>query len=173
MILTKTKTNGSVLQLYLFLTWMSNKWQKKVFGWCSLRWTNMTDYILASISKDFNPEIALTLTVINNMSIQEDTVPDDCRHANLTAIYIVSSCIDILLMTVKISCCKLLEHAIVSNTVKHIEKRLLTWIQDQAELWDSDPYSLPWMAASIDKKTQTDKVILDFSKALTVYLTSV
>ena len=45
------------------------------------------DSIPARILNDFATEIAPILTVIYNMSLQEGTVPDDWRHANVTAIY--------------------------------------------------------------------------------------
>ena len=67
-------------------------------------------------------------------------------------------------------CCKLLEHAIVSNMVKHLEKHdILNDCQHgfrakrSCELQILTLYHE--MAASLDKKTQTDMVILDFSKA--------
>ena len=45
------------------------------------------DSIPARILNDFATEIVPIFTVIYNKSLQEGTVPDDWRHANVTAIY--------------------------------------------------------------------------------------
>ena len=67
-------------------------------------------------------------------------------------------------------CCKLLEHVIVSNMVKHLEKHdILNDCQHGFRAKRSCETQIlrlyHELAASLDKKTQTDIVILDFSKA--------
>ena len=67
-------------------------------------------------------------------------------------------------------CCKLLEHVIVSNMVKHLEKHdILNDCQHGFRAKRSCETQIPTLyhelTASLDKKTQTDMVTLDFSKA--------
>ena len=132
------------------------------------------DSIPARILNDFAIEIAPIPTVIYNKSLQEGTVPDDWRHANVTAINKKGARHDAAnYRPVSLSslCCKLLEHAIVSNTVKHLEKHdILNDCQHGFRAKRSCETSqiltlYHELASSLDKKTQTDMVILDFSKA--------
>ena len=131
------------------------------------------DSIPARILNDFATEIAPILTVIYNKSLQEGTVPDDWRHANVTAIYKNGARHDAANyrpVSLTSLCCKLLEHVIVSNMVKHLEKHdILNDCQHGFRAKRSCEIQIPTLyhelAASLDKKTQTDMVILDFSKA--------
>ena len=83
------------------------------------------DSIPAPILNAFVTEIAPILTVIYNKSLQEGTLPDDWRHANVTAINKKGARHDAANyrpVSLTSLCCKLLEHVIVSNMVKHLER---------------------------------------------------
>jgi len=67
-------------------------------------------------------------------------------------------------------CCKLLDHIIVSQTMKHLERhKILHDCQHDFRAKRSCETQLLTLAheliESLDKRTQTDMIILDFSKA--------
>ena len=83
------------------------------------------DSIPARILKDCASELAPILTIIFNKSLQEGKVPEDWRHANVTAIYKKGTRHDAANyrpVSLTSLCCKLLEHVIVSKTVNHLER---------------------------------------------------
>ena len=97
----------------------------------------------------------------------------DCRHVNVTAIFKKGTRHDaanyrpVSLTSLR---CKLLEHVIVSKTVKHMERHtILNDCQHGFRAKRSCETQILTLyhelAASLDKKIQTDMIILDFSKA--------
>ena len=99
-------------------------------------------------------------------------MPEEWRHANVTAIYKKDARHDAANyrpVSLTSMCCKLLEHVIVSNTVKHLEKHnVLNGCQHGFRAKRScEPQILTLyheLASSLDRKIQTVMVILDFSK---------
>ena len=73
-------------------------------------------------------------------------------------------------MTLTSLCCKLLEHVIVSETVKHLESHIIFndcqhGFRSNRSCESQIVTLYHELAASLDKKIQTDMVILHFSKA--------
>ena len=60
---------------------------KKLLHRTSPRKATGPDYIPARVMKDCASELAPILTIIFNKSLQEGTVPNDWRHANVMAIF--------------------------------------------------------------------------------------
>ena len=131
------------------------------------------DNIPARILKDCASELAPILTIIFNKSLQEGTVSEDWRHANVTAIYKKGTRHDAANyrpVSLTSLCCKLLEHVIVSKTVKHLERcNNLNDCQHGFRAKRSCETQILTLyhelASSLDKNVQTDMIILDFSKA--------
>ena len=100
-------------------------------------------------------------------------MPEDWRHANVTAIYKKGTRHDAANYrpeSLTSLCCKLLEHVIVSKTVKHLERyNILNDCQHGFRANRSCETQILTLyhelASSLDKKVQTDMIILDFSKA--------
>ena len=131
------------------------------------------DMIPARILKDLAEELAPFLTEIFQRSLADGEVPMDWRSANVTAIFKkgdrfkASNYRPVSLTSL---CCKLQEHIIVSNTMKHLEHhKILTDCQHGFRARRSCETQLVTLchelADSLDKNKQTDMVILDFSKA--------
>ena len=129
--------------------------------------------IPARILKDCASELAPILTIIFNKSLQEGKVPEDSRHANVTAFYKKGTRHDATnYRPVSFSslCCKLLQHVIVSKTVNHLERyNILDDCQHGFRAKRSCETQILTLyhelVPSLDKKIQTDMIILDFSKA--------
>jgi len=106
--------------------------------------------------------------MIFKTSLKEGTVPDDWTQANVTAIYKKGSSQDPAnhrLVSLTSLCCKLLDHIIVSQTMKHLERhKILHDCQHGFRAMRSCETQLLTLAheliESLDKRTQTD-----FSKA--------
>ena len=131
------------------------------------------DNLSACFLKECAIEIAPILAVSFNKSLSQGIVPEDWRHANVTAIFKKGARQDpanyrpVLLTSM---CCKLLEHCIVSHTLKHLETHnILTDCQHGFRARRSCETQittlLQELSSSLDKGTQTDMIILDFSKA--------
>ena len=129
--------------------------------------------IPARMLKDYAAELAPILTLIVNTSLQEGTVPEDWRHANVTAVYKKGARHDVSNyrpVSLTSLCCKLLEHVIVSNTVKHHKKHnILNDCQHGFRAKRSCEIEILTLyhelASSLDRDIQTDMINLDFSKA--------
>ncbi|MCG7866607.1 MAG: reverse transcriptase family protein, partial [Candidatus Thiodiazotropha taylori] len=131
------------------------------------------DSIPARILKELADELAPLLTAIFNKCLEEGEVPEDWRRANVTAIfkkgekYEPSNYRPVSLTSL---CCKLQEHILVSNIMDHLDKHtILTDCQHGFRSRRSCETQLIGLThdlgLSLDKKKQTDLVILDFSKA--------
>ena len=131
------------------------------------------DNIPARILKECASELAPILTTIFNRSLHEGKVPEDWRHANVTAIFKKGTRHDAANyrpVSLTSLCCKLLEHVIVSKTMQHLDRyHILSDCQHGFRAKRSCETQILTLyhelAASLDKKIQTDMIILDFSKA--------
>ena len=129
------------------------------------------DSIPACILKDCASELAPILTIIFSKSLQEGKVSEDWRHANVTAIYKKGTRHDAANyrpVSLTSLCWKLLEHVIISKTVNHLERYNILddpgfRVKRSCETQILTLYHE--LAASLDKKIQTDMIILDFGKA--------
>ena len=100
-------------------------------------------------------------------------MPEDWRHANVTAIFKKGTRHDAANyrpVSLTSLCCKLLEHVIVSKTAMHLERHnILNDCQHGFRAKRScETQTLTLyheLAASLDKKIKTDMIIFDFSKA--------
>ena len=112
---------------------------------------------------DCASELALILTIIFNRSLQEGSVPKDWHRADITAIFKKGTCHDAANykpVSLTSLCCKLLEHVIVSNTVKHLERHKI--LNDSQHSFRAKrscdtyiPYNMNWLQhwTSIPKLT--------------------
>ncbi len=121
-------------------------------------------------------EIAPVLSFIFQQSIDTGELPDDWRKANISPIYKKGDTTDpanyrpISLTSV---CCKLLEHIIDSQLMKHLDKfSILTDEQHAFRRARSTESQLILtthdLAKNLDDRITTDLAILDFSKAFDV-----
>ena len=137
------------------------------------RKTTGPDSIPARILKDCATEVAPIITIIFNKSLQEGKVPEDWRHATVTAIYkkgIRHDAANFRPVSLTSLCCKLLEHVIVSKTVNNLERyNILDDCQHgfrAKRCCETQILTLCLeLAASLDKKIQNDMIILDFTQA--------
>ena len=131
------------------------------------------DLIPSQILKEGASEIGEILQAIFQQSIITGSVPYDWRTANISAIYkkgdksIASNYRPVSLTSVT---CKLLEHIIFTNIMKHLqEHNILVHFQHGFRAGHSCESQLVTtvddLAKTIDVKGQSDLLILDFSKA--------
>ena len=131
------------------------------------------DMIPARILKEFADEISSSLTAIFQKSLDSGIVPDDWRSANVSAIFKkgdrfkASNYRPVSLTSL---CCKVQEHIITSNILKHLEEHdILTDCQHGFRARRSCETQLVTLvhelAEATDRGRQTDMIILDFSKA--------
>ena len=127
----------------------------------------------ARILKELADEISPSLTAIGQKSLDSGTVPDDWRSANVSAIFKkgysfkASNYRPVSLTSL---CCKVQEHVITSNILKHLEEHdILTDCQHGFRSRRSCETQLVTLvhelAESTNRGRQTDMIILDFSKA--------
>ena len=131
------------------------------------------DGISSKILKLAAEELAPALTVIFNTSLRTGIVPADWLTANISPIFkkgdkaTASNYRPVSLTSV---CCKLLEHIIHSNIMKHLDQqKILTENQHGFRAQHSCETQLIQtihdLGKSLDTRSQTDMVIMDFSKA--------
>ena len=83
-----------------------------------------SDVIPARILKEYEHEFSPHLTSFYNIFLSRGEVPSDWRQANVIPVfkkgekYIASNYTSVSLTCI---CCKVLEHIVVSNMVKHLE----------------------------------------------------
>jgi hypothetical protein len=101
------------------------------------------DEISARLLKEFATEFGSVLTDIFNKSIKQCEVPKDWKQANVIPVFkkgekcLTSNYRPVSLLTC--ICCKILEHIVVSNILKHLDEQNIlvdcqTWIRGKAEL---------------------------------------
>ena len=131
------------------------------------------DMISARILKDLAVELAPLLTAIYQKSFDCGEVPEDWRSANITPVFKKGDrfkASNYRPVSLTSPCCKIQEHIITSNILKHLEDNsILTdcqhgfWARRSCE---TQLLTLVHeLADSIDRGKQMDLVILDFSKA--------
>ena len=131
------------------------------------------DQIPARILKQFATEFAPHLTTIFNVSLSKGDVPEDWRHANVIPIfkkgdkYLASNYRPVSLTCI---CCKLLEHIVVTNILKHLDHyNILVDCQHGFRSKRSCETQLLTLSHellnNLHSGVQTDMIILDFSKA--------
>ena len=131
------------------------------------------DMIPARLLKECSKDLVPILTTIFNKSLQTGRVPNDWKKANVSAIFKKGQRYDpanYRPVSLTCLCCKLLEHVVVSNIRKHVDKeKILTDCQHGFRARSSCETQLVTLVhdltSAMDRETQTDMVILDFSKA--------
>ena len=131
------------------------------------------DGIPPRVLKELSSELAPILSMIFRYSLQSGQVPTDWRHALVTPIYKKGEHYDpINYRPVSLTSipCKLLEHVIVSNLMKHFEDNdLLSKRQHGFRRGRSCETQLlefvEEVTHGLDKGIPTDVVIMDFAKA--------
>jgi hypothetical protein len=125
------------------------------------------------VLKECADELSPYLTLIFKKSLVESNVPDDWKHANVTAIFKKgdrTTAANYRLVSLTSLCCKLQEHVIASNIMRHLSQyNILTDCQHGFRSRRSCETQLLTLthelASSLDRSVQTDMIILDFSKA--------
>ena len=131
------------------------------------------DGISPRVLKEFASEIAPILTIIFQTSLDSGIIPNDWKHANISPIYKkgertkASNYRPVSLTSVS---CKLCEHIVHSHIMSFLDKhKILTTSQHGFRSGHSCETQLIQtihdFTSSLDNKTQTDVVIMDFSKA--------
>ena len=131
------------------------------------------DMLPARVLKLFAEELAPALTVIFNGCLSQGEVPYIWKRANVSAIFkkgdraVASNYRPVSLTCI---CCKLLEHIIVSNMMRHLEGYdILTDCQHGFRPRRSCETQLLTLvhevSSALDRGRQHDLAILDFSKA--------
>ena len=130
------------------------------------------DMLPPRILKECCEELSPILTIIFNKSLQTGTVSDDWKAANNSAVFKKGQRYDpanYRPVSLTCLCCKILEHIIVSNVMKHVDYyKILSDCQHgfRARSCETQPVTLCHdLSSSLDKGIQTDIVVLDFSKA--------
>ena len=136
------------------------------------------DLLQTRILKDLADEIAPLLTTVFQVSFRDGQVPKDWKTANVSAIFkkgdkFKASNYCPLVITLTSLCCKIQEHIITSNILKHLEEHnIQTDCQHGFRARRSCETHLLTLAqeliSGLDKTHQhddADLIILDFSKA--------
>ena len=131
------------------------------------------DMIPARLLKECAEDLAPILTIIFSKSLQTGIVPDDWKTANVSAVFKKGQRYDpanYRPVSLTCLCCKMLEHIIVSNVMKHVDSnKILTDCQHGFRARRSCETQLVTLlhdlASTLDQKIQMDMVVLDFSKA--------
>ena len=131
------------------------------------------DDISPRIFKELSHELAPILSVIFQASLDSGQLPEDWRNANVSPIYKkgdrtrAENYRPVSLTSV---CCKVLEHVVHSHVMKHFDcYKVLTKYQHGFRKGHSTEsqliQTLHDFTNSFDQRTQTDVIIMDFSKA--------
>ena len=131
------------------------------------------DNIPTRFLKDYATELAPCLTLIFSASLQQGKIPTDWKQANVTPLFkkgdktSASNYRPISLTSV---CCKLMEHVIHSQVMKHLDQhKLLSDSQHGFRKRRSCETQLiitiQDIAAALEDGEQIDAILLDFSKA--------
>ena len=131
------------------------------------------DTIPTKFLKEFASELSPALTLIFQASLQQGRVPKDWKQANVTPIFkkgdrsLPGNYRPISLTSV---CCKILEHVIHSQVMKHLERHNI--LSDQQHGFRKRRscdtqllLTLQDLSQALENNEQIDAVLLDFSKA--------
>ena len=146
---------------------------KKLLQKANPRKASGPDMIPARFLKECAEDLAPILVIIFSKSLQTGTVPDDWKTANVSAVFKKGQRYDpanYRPVSLTCLCCKMLEHIIVSNVMKHVDANtILTDCQHGFRARRSCETQLVTLlhdlASTLDMGTQMDMVVLDFSKA--------
>ena len=149
---------------------------EKLLGELKIHKATGPDGVPSRILQECAHEIAPALSIIFQLSLSTGFLPDPWRQANISPIFkkgdrtkpsnyrpVSLTCI----------CCKILEHILHSNIMSHLDSHnILTDRQHGFRTQHSCNTQLIQtihdFAQSLDKRKQTDVIIMDFSKAFDV-----
>ena len=131
------------------------------------------DNINSRVMKDLKDQVAPILTKIYTKSIETGTIPKDWKHANVAPAfkkgerYKAKNYRPISLTCI---CCKLMEHIITSNIMKHLDSNNILYDLQHGfrKARSCESQLLPFIQelnVSNNKNIQTDLIIMDFAKA--------
>ena len=146
---------------------------RKLLKTCNPIKASGPDCIPARILRECADEMAPILTAIFTRSIETGMVPEDWRQANISPVFKKGQryeAANYRPVTLRSLSCKLIEHVIVNNVMKHLDThQILTDCQHGFRMRRSCETQLVTLIhellSALDEGTQTDMVILDFSKA--------
>jgi len=131
------------------------------------------DNIPTRFLKEFAAELAPCLTLIFKASLKQGKVPSEWKQANVTALFKKgdrTSAANYRPISLTSVCCKLMEHVIHSQIMRHLDRHSL--LTDQQHGFRKRRscetqliLTLQDLAAGIEEGEQIDAVLLDFSKA--------
>ena len=160
---------------------VNEKGVRKLFQKSNPQKVSGPDMIPARLLRECAGDLAPILALIFNKSLQSGTVPDDWKTANVSAVFKKGQRYDpanYRPVSLTCLCCKMLEHIIVGNVMKHADtNNILTDCQHGFRArWSCETQLVTLLrdlASTLDKGTQTDMVVLDCSKAFDRVLTVV
>ena len=131
------------------------------------------DQVPARLLKELADELAPLLTIVFKKCLKYGETPHIWLSANVTAIFKKGDrfkASNYRPVSLTCLCCKVLEHIVVSNVMKHLDQqKLLTDCQHGFRARRSCETQLisliHELASSLDRKKQHDIAVLDFSKA--------
>ena len=131
------------------------------------------DQLPARILKECAHELAPLLTSFFNKTLQDGCLPDDWKKANVSAVFKKGdrhAAANYRPVSLTSICCKIQEHVITSSIMKHLSQHsILTDGQHGFRAKRSCETQLVTLihelAANLEAGSQTDLIILDFSKA--------
>ena len=131
------------------------------------------DKIKTEVLKECNDPIAQILTIIFQKSLSTGTIPKDWKHAIVCPAYKKGdkhNPINYRPISLTCICCKIIEHIVSSNIMKHLElNNILYDLQHgfrPARSCETQLVSfLHELSKSNDERIQTDIIIMDFAKA--------
>ena len=129
--------------------------------------------IPAGLLKECTEDLAPILAIIFNKLLQTGTVQEVWKTANVSAVFKKGQQYDpgnYRPVSLTCLCCKMLEHTMVSNVMKHVDKySILSDCQHGFHARRSCKTQLVTLqhdlASTLDKGVGSDMVVLDFSKA--------
>ena len=160
------------LWIYAYDTAITDTGIQKLFSNLKTNKACGPDEIHAMVLKELSNIISPYMSLLFQSSLDNETVPRDWRSANVTPLlkkgerYRAENYRPVSLTCI---CCKVLEHVVVSNVMKHLEtNHILYNLQfgfrsgrscetQLLQLYHDLPYTL-------DKRVQTDVAVMDFAK---------
>ena len=122
--------------------------------------------------KEFSNEITPILTLVFQCSIQQGTLLDEWKTANIIPIFKKedhTSTDNYHPVSLTSMCCKYLEHIVYSSIFCHLKKYNIytrtIWFPSWWIMWNFIMAPINDFANSLNKNSQTDCIFLDFSKA--------
>ena len=137
------------------------------------RKVNGLDMLPVRLLKECSEKLSPILIIIFNNSLQTGTIPDDWKSANVSAVFKRGQRYDpanYRPVSLICLCCKILEHIIDSNVMKHVDYyQIISDCQHGFRARRSCETQLGTLChvftSSLDKGIQSDMAVHDFSKA--------